>query len=723
MAPAASIVADSSSLSFHFNDATGSYELIIKDPAWSFAGQLDAPVQQSSLRQGSDRLGVYQELSLSWRDPRTPVTAGVRVYRAHPIAVFSQQFDTASAIPPAPFPSFTSLPGKLHIFSHRFDDFAAPQFAANENASPWMLFDDQANTLLISPASHFMVASMLGDAKYSMASGFNPHLRDLPAGFRQETVMAFGKGINATHALWGKTLLSLEGASRPGNDADASLKYLGYWTDNGASYYYNYDFKKGYAGTLKALVERYRSEEIPIRYLQLDSWWYYKSLTGPDGELGHSKNASLPEGEWNRYGGLLDYKAHKFLFPEGLEAFQKSIALPLLTHNRWVDLASPYRQKYKMSGLAAVDPKWWDEIATYLKSSGVATYEQDWLDRIYQYSPSFSSDPDTANAFMDNMARACSEQGITMQYCMPYACHFLQGSLYPNLTTIRTSGDRFNPGLWNDFLYTSRLASSLGIWPWADVFNSGEINNLLLATLSAGPVGIGDELGTENKINLLKAVRADGVIVKPDLPIVPMDRTYISDANGIVAPFLASTSTLHGDIQTAYVFAFNRSGTPATKLRFNASELGIRGPVYVYDYFSGLGHRLDADHSFAQALDKDAAAFYVLAPIGKSGIAFLGDKGKFVGTGKQRVASLEESSDRLTVKLLFSEAEKGCILHGYARKAPELSSESGSVTLLHFDAATKYFEVAANPDPNNKAIQLKGDSIREMTLTLNGSHN
>ncbi len=60
----------------------------------------------------------------------------------------------------------------------------------------------------------------------------------------------------------------------------------------------------------------------------------------------------------------------------------------------------------------------------YLKTSGIVTYEQDWLDRIYTYSPAFSSNVDTGEAFLDNMARACKEQGITMQYCMPYPCYF-----------------------------------------------------------------------------------------------------------------------------------------------------------------------------------------------------------------------------------------------------------------------------------------------------------
>ena len=37
-------------------------------------------------------------------------------------------------------------------------------------------------------------------------------------------------------------------------------------------------------------------------------------------------------------------------------------------------------------------------------------------------------------------------------------------------------------------------------------------------------------MGAENKANLFQAVRADGVIVKPDASIVPLDRSYIADA-------------------------------------------------------------------------------------------------------------------------------------------------------------------------------------------------
>ena len=91
------------------------------------------------------------------------------------------------------------------------------------------------------------------------------------------------------------------------------------------------------------------------------------------------KSAKYPPASWNCYGGLLDYTASPDLFPSGLLAWQRSLGLPLIVHARWVDVDSPYRDRYRITGLAATDPKYWDDRADYLKSQGVVTYVQDWL--------------------------------------------------------------------------------------------------------------------------------------------------------------------------------------------------------------------------------------------------------------------------------------------------------------------------------------------------------
>jgi hypothetical protein len=353
-----------------------------------------------------------------------------------------------------------------------------------------------------------------------------------------------------------------------------------------------------------------------------------------------------------------------------------------------------------------------------MKTSGIVTYEQDWLDRIYTYSPAFSSEAGTGEAFLDDMAHACKAQGITVQYCMPYPCYFMQGSRYENLTTIRTSEDRFNTNKWNDFLYTSRLAAAMGIWPWADVYMSTETNNVLLSTLSAGPVGTGDAMGSENKANLFQAVRADGVIVKPDASIVPLDRSYIADAKQESAPLTAGTYTDRDGIKTGYVFAFNRHKTPADKIQFTPGETGVNGPACVYDYFSGTVQWLDARAKFSAPLARDAAAFYVVAPVGKSGIAFLGDKDKFVGTGRQRIDSLQDEAGRLTVGVVLAANEKSVVLHGYAASAPKATVLAGDDDAVQYDPVTRYFTVVVKVDAAAPVDKSSGDPVRKMTVIL-----
>lgn len=723
-----SVVSFSRAASFHIaepdnglavsvNSDSGEYEVQTKKPAWEFHGSTGAPLKNVAVEKGRDELGDYQRIAFDWQEGQLPMNGSIRIYDATGVALFSQTCDAAAELLPAAFPAFTKIP-KLHVFSYHNANFSPPEFTANDISTPWLLFDDHANAMVISPATHFMVASMKGDAKKEIESGFNSHLRDVPAGFTQQTLIAFGKGINRTWDLWGKSLLSLEHSKRH-EESDTVSKYFGYWTDNGAFYYYNYDLTKGYAGTLQELVGRYRQERIPIRYLQLDSWWYYKTTTNPDGTPGEAKKSDrLPLGEWNRYGGLWEYKAHPYLFPNGLDSFQKSIDLPLVTHNRWVDPASPYHQHYQISGLAAVDPKWWSDIADYMVASGIVTYEQDWLDNIYKYSPAFSSNVDTGEDFLNDMAQACAQRGITMQYCMALPCYFLQGSCYNNLTTIRTSDDRFEKRKWNNFLYTSRMATSLGILPWADVYMSYETNNILLSTLSAGVVGIGDAIGRENKANILHAVRADGLIVKPDAPIVPLDRSYLADAERKPAPLIASTETDRNGIRTAYVFAFNRTNTPADVVKFRPAETGLAGPVYVYDYFAGTGERLNSDDVFSAPLSENKSVFYVVAPVGRSGIAFLGDKDKFVGTGKQRITSLNDEAGKLTVGAALAANETSVTLHGFADAAPEAAVSGGQSEAVQYNPDTHYFTVRVNADMNAPLDTSAGDPVRTLTVTL-----
>jgi hypothetical protein len=697
--------------------ASGRYEVHGGGPGWVFAGTLGAAVSELRVREGRDRLGSFHELEFRWQHP-LPLEASIRTYADLPIVLFSESSAAAiSDLSVFRFPRFTGLPRELRAFSYQNREFAPPSFTLEENGTPWLLFDARGSAAVISPAANFMLASMHGDGRAGISSGLKAGITSLPAGFTHQTLVVFGRGVNSAWETWGHALLELEGARRPANDADAGLRYLGYWTDNGASYYYDYDRERGYAGTLQALVDRYRAEAIPIRYLQLDSWWYYKTLTDPNGHTGTPKNPELPLGEWNRYGGLLKYEAHPALFPDGLAAFQRRIGLPLIVHNRWIDPASPYHQSYRITGFAATDPAWWQAIMDYLASAHVATYEQDWLNVIYENSPALATTPGEEEAFSGGMARAAGQHGLTLQYSMPLPRQFLQGARYEELTSTRVSGDRFERPKWDHFLYTSRLASALGIWPWSDVFMSAERDNLLLATLSAGLVGIGDPIGAEDRASLMHAVRADGVIIKPDTPIVPIDSMYLADAARSHAPMIACAHTDHGALRTSYVFSYSRAPQSA-RASFTPAQVGVSGEAYVYDMRTGQARRLAGTQPITFALAPGASAYFVVVSVGRSGVALIGDRDKFVPDGQKRLAALSEESGRLTAKVRFAAQEKSVHLFGYAARAPEVEAKSGSTGRVLFDPASRRFDVEVFPGPEELRESPGGDSVREALISL-----
>ena len=703
------------------DEGTGEYAVESKSTGagWMFSGSLRQALKNVKTVEIAEEAGMGPASHVVQGELSDDVTVAIRVFDDLPNVIFSWTTKHGTEVAPVVFPSFNALPGKLHALSYSENHFADPSFTLQETSTPYVLFDDAANTAVISPAKNFLVARMAGrlDGGGAVTSALNKDLRKLPAGFSHETLMTFGTGIHETFLAWGKALSSHLRSPRPSIGADAVQRYLGYWTDNGAFYYYNYDPQKGYAGTLVALADHYREKRIPLRYLQLDSWWYQKSLTDYKGALGKPKNAKLPEGSWNRYGGTLEYSAHPDLFPEGLGAWQKKLDLPLVVHARWIDLDSPYRQKYAISGVVPVDAKYWNDIASYLQQSGVICYEQDWLNFMYDYSPELQTTVDAGNKFADGMAKAFQNRGMTIQYCMAPARFFLQGAMYPNLTTIRVSDDRFERKKWNNFLYTSMLAQAVGRWPWVDVFKSTETENLLLSVLSAGPVGVGDEMGKESNENLMMAVRGDGVIVKPDAPIVPVDATVIADAAGKHQAFLAATSTVHEAGKTVYAFAYARE-SDGSQVTFTPASLGEDGAVYVYTPATHSVKLLQAGDTFSDTLAEKGAAFYELVPMQKNGIAFAGDEGKFVGTGKQRVSEIAADENVIVATVLAAPGESAITLHGFAEKAPAVVVNRASADAVAFDAANHHWRVTIHPDESAPLDRFSADDVHRIEVRV-----
>ena len=667
-------------------DPSGSYSVTVPDLAWNFSGSVGVSLNNLQTGSGADALGGYSEISFDFQAGAAR-HASIRTYMDHPDVLFTVSHPSSDAANTFAFPNFTQYPLDLDHLTFS-GTFAPPCFFDFASDSPWIFFDTSGKSFILSPAANFLTASTVRGPNGELSSGISADILTLPRGFEHRTLLVAEKGVNRAFDTWGQALTALGGKTRPANDADVSLNQIGYWTDNGAAYYYHMADSMSYEQTLEAVKGDFDRVGIPLGYLQLDSWFYPKGSTAM----------------WNNNGaGIYRYEAAVQPFPAGLAQFQQNLGVPLITHSRWIDSSSPYRSLYRMSGNVATDPAYWDTVAGYLETSGVATFEQDWLNDKAQTDFNLTD----GEAFLDNMAASMGRRHLTMQYCMASARHYLQSSKYSNLTTIRTSGDHLQRDRWPYFLYASRLASALGAWPFTDNLMSTEISQLLLATLSAGPVGIADPIGSIDGENLLHAVRRDGVIVKPDVPLTPTDASYSNMAHSANTPQIAFAWSDFGALRTNYVFAFAQGGTN-TLATFSPADFGIDAPVYMYDYFAGIGQLVNPSDTIQKPIPGDAL-YLVLAPVGPSGIAIVGDTGQFVTMGKKRVAGYTDQG-AARVQVTFAAGETSRTISGYSPVAPFLHAIEGSIGPVAYDATSHLFRVPVTAGTGGSA------SIRISTL-------
>ena len=650
---------------------SGEYRITIPVQDWTFVGNADPSLFGVAVNAGQDSIGFYQEISFQHQAPAAR-RSGIRAYENRPVVLFTTQ-----CLEPSPsgasFPVFSDYPHDLFRFT--YSGVWSYVFNWQSTVSPWIFFDGNANSIILSPADRFLAAQM-AYRDGAIAAGVDPAISQLPQGFTQRWFLAFGQGINQTFSGWGRALTDLHRKTRPASDATVVLEKLSYWTDALSAYYYNPLDGSKYQSTLKAVKAEFERQDVPLGSLELDSWYY------PKGSPPFWKNSDF---------GMATYQADANLFPCGLSCFQKDLGLPLVAHSRWIDSKSEIRKRYRMSGDVCIDPSYWKEYAQYLRDSNVEMLEQDWLS-----GPAVSDyNLDDPDAFHDRMAQAMRDAGRSVMYCMPRTRHFLQSAKYDNVIAIRVSSDGFRRERWDSFLYNSRLASAVGLWPFADAAQSNNVRDVLLATLSAGPLGIGDDVASINGPNLKLAVRADGVIVKPDEPIVPVDAVYIAEASGQrVVPMIAATRTRHGDTHALYVFAYERTSGARSAITFSPMVLGLDAATYIYDFFSGSGRLIAAGDSFSDIVDSNGS-YYILAPVGASGIALLGDTGKFVSRGRKRIPELADDGV-LRVTISFAPNEWLVTLRGYSPTLPVIRALEGGARLAGYDEG-QMFQIVVSP--------------------------
>jgi hypothetical protein len=346
----------------------------------------------------------------------------------------------------------------------------------------------------------------------------------IPANYNHSMIVFYSPlGINEAIREWGQTMQKAHNRTNQYRLNDLTINYLGYYTDNGGYYYYNTEKGINYEETM---VNVHHQISLPFHYIQLDSWWYYKGIGG----------------------GVSQYTAMPTIFPDGLQVLHRRLDnIPLAAHNRYWAYDTVYKQNYSFTldekngkSLPIGNDSFWVDLFTQTRGWGLIVYEQDWLDyQTYDFIP-LCSDIHLGHQWLTSMGEAAEKVGMNLQYCMSLPRHILTALEIPRVTHARVSTDyafhleKQTAPQWAIGI-SSMFVEALGIAPFKDVFWSTSIQpgspygnssrevlperEILVATLSTGPVGPGDAINYTNVERIMKCCRQDGLILKPDRPL------------------------------------------------------------------------------------------------------------------------------------------------------------------------------------------------------------
>lgn len=582
-------------LSVDVDQESGGYKIYVKGAEWFRSGDVffhansqrfttaDGSLKLSTFleEEGEDSLGTFSRQAMTFvANNAAEMLATISTYDG--FIVFEQQFsepitqcstgnaDTLSS----GFPTFQihnkeqrNPTGYAHWVSWFYDTTVTPEDEMEKGGrrrtlvapgfltpsfGPWSdetllfggiggtgvtcIYDDKAETVaVLSPMDNVMAMSQYSPSAGSVQFGIMGNVTAVPSKVAFKTMLYVGQdGINEAMSSWGTIMRSYFGKPNAAvsRTTDVTLQYLGYTTDNGMYYYYNTEPNHNYEETLVGVKKYADSEQIPYKYILLDSWWYYKGENG----------------------GVSDWTAMPDIFPNGIEALYNATGWLVQAHNRYWALDNVYSKTnggsfefvedtVKEGSVPVQESLWKQLLEGPSKNWGLAVYEQDWLyNEFYQYVGQFLESVSLGHLWLKQMGSVAAENGLTIQYCMPHIRHLLASLEVTAVTQARASDDYVvapydgvNFDNWR-IGGQSMLMDALGLAPSKDGFWSttnqpgnpyGDERHepyprlqAAVTTLSAGPIAIGDAIEYSDATLIMKSCRKVRLTISPCLDTV-----------------------------------------------------------------------------------------------------------------------------------------------------------------------------------------------------------
>ncbi|XP_046547865.1 uncharacterized protein LOC124257770 isoform X1 [Haliotis rubra] len=567
---------------------------------------------------------------------------------------------------------------------------------------PLAIFDrvKTANTLIISPANRFMSSSIWrqnpstgGDNVYWGTMG---GVKDVPVGVETSCILFCGnQGINKAMVSWGQILKQWHGRTDQYVKSDFTLNYLAYGTDNGAYYCWRSEDGKNYQDTVLDIKSYMVQIGVPIRYMQYDVTWY----------------SDLDN-------GVVTWSSPPGVFPNGPQWLYDKTEIPVFGYNPFWSSNTTYatanggKYEFLIDGSMALplEERFWTDLLAGGRKWGLIAYEQDYLNKEFVGIQKLTTDIDLGRQWLTQMGNGAAKNGLTIQYCMSYPRHMLQSLEIPVVTQARASHDN-RPGTDNWKIgVTSLFAWAIGIAPFKDIFWTTSVQpgntynstepypslHAVVATLSTGPVGIGDMIGGTNKTLIMKSVNADGLILKPSRPATSIDnrirRMAWTDFEGPDGEVWSTYSDFGGNNKYGIILAADLQGS----YNMTPCMAGYQGfpssMVFPANNPNKIQPLTDAQPlAMSNCTKADFCLFYVSPVLTINGkqVLIQGELDKWVPMSPQRVTAINIADD-ITISLTGAAHETASFWFNVDGKSSPVICTLGAAGLatLSFTAGT-----------------------------------
>ncbi|CAK9061196.1 unnamed protein product [Durusdinium trenchii] len=394
-----------------------------------------------------------------------------------------------------------------------------------------------------------------------IGSGVKGTVHRIPAGWQQLFVLSAGQGILDGMMSWGDRMLKFTGKPRADMYRDDVVGSIGFWTDNGGYYHYATGTNETYEEVLPKVKAYHDSLEVPFKHWQFDSWFYPK-----DGKVDPGGGG----------GAVVNWTALPSVFPHGMAYIQSKLQVPMVMHNRQWSPSSDYVKhepfNWYLSKTAAVpeDPEaFFRWFFTQQEGWGLSMYEQDWMCTEYDNVEALQTNVSLADLWLRGMAVGAESSGRTVQYCMPYPYDVLSAAAYPAVTNARATDDYIERDKQWAIGTTSMFYWAIGILPFKDGFYSSNLPQTggqivgpeirpnratLMAALSGAMVGPMDGIHLLNASRVMSTCRADGRVLKPDRPVMPLESCFSKGIDPASCHNYFTYSDLNGLGRVFYIF-------------------------------------------------------------------------------------------------------------------------------------------------------------------------